>query len=393
MEKTSSYHEHLLHWLWQNRYLSNKNLFTSKGDRVIIHHPGYHNKTDGPDFTNARVTIGKLKWLGDVEIHWNAEDWLKHRHGDDPKYNQVILHVVFSPTAASEVHRHDQTSIPTLSIQPCLTEPLQYFFHHYLQPNVLPCTGNLAKIPIKVIQKQFDEAHRLYFEQKVNDLLQFYNASLPISKAWNRALAIALFDCLGISHNREPMAELARKLLEEDIMDCEIENFITYSLRTAAIEPKKPEADFNWTRKGSRPANHPKNRIRQGCYMIYFIYRQEFNWWLKTEIKEAFSQMLQHVNSTPGIGKQQSEVLLGTVWIPAFYLLGELTGTKRLTSGAVDEWNKHRSSLPDSIKKIFLQSGMPPETFQNKLGAVHQHRTFCSPKKCQECKIFQHIIP
>jgi hypothetical protein len=390
--KPASFHEHLLHWLWLNRYLPHETLFTTKGEKVIIHHPGYHNKTDGPDFTRARITIGDLKWVGDVEIHWHSDDWFNHHHQNDPNFNQVILHVVFDSGNKSDVLRHDQTTIPTLCIQPCLTKPLQYFFHHYQQPHVLPCTGNLANVPEKIIGQQFDEAHRLYFEQKVNDLLRFYEASLPISKAWKRALVIALFDNLGISHNRDPMKKLARRLLEKDTDGYQVEALIKYALDTAGIDPEEPEGGFSWTRKGSRPANHPKNRIKHGCYLMHFILQKEFSWWLRTGIKEAFSQMIDHVNTMPGIGKHQSEVLLGTVWIPAFYLLGDLTGTKRITSDAASKWDVHRSALPDSISKIFLQTRMPATTFQNKLGAVHQYRAFCKPKKCQQCKIFQHII-
>lgn len=392
MAKPASFHEHLLHWLWQNRHLRNENLFTSRGEKVVIHHPGYHNKTDGPDFTHARITIGNLKWLGDVEIHWHSGDWFKHRHQNDPNYNQVILHVVFNPADAAEVQRQDRTKVPTLCIQPRLTEPLQYFFQQYQQPDILPCTGNLAGISKKIIQEQFDEAHRLYFEQKVNDFLQFYDASLPISQAWKQALVIALFDGLGISHNRKPMKKLARQLLKEDITSDQIENYVNYALRIAGLQPAEPQPGFSWAKKGSRPANHPKNRIKQGCYLMYFILRKEFSWWLRTEIRETFSQMIRQVDTSPKIGKQQANVLLGVVWFPAFYLLGKLTGTKRLTSDAANQWAAHHSNLPKSISRIFLQTGMPAAVFQNKLGAVHQYRAFCEPKQCQQCGIFRQII-
>jgi hypothetical protein len=392
MKKSASFHEHLLHWLWQNRYLSSDHLLTTSGEKVMIHHPGYHNKTDGPDFTHARISIGDLKWLGDVEIHWHLDDWSKHHHQNDPNFNQVILHVVFDPTNKSDVLRHDQTTIPTLCIQPHLTRPLQYFFHHYQQAGGLPCAGNLAKIPEKIIKQQFEEAHRLYFEQKVNDFLLFYDANLPVSEAWKQALVIALFDCLGVSHNREPMKKLACRLLKEDTADFRVKTLIKYALKTAGIEPEKPGSGFSWARKGSRPANHPENRIKQGCCMMHFIYQKEFGWWLKKVIEDAFSQMIRYIDTRSGIGKQQSNVLFGAVWIPAFYLLGKLMGAERLTSGAANKWSDHRTALPTSISRRFLRSGMPAAAFQNKLGAVHQYRAFCKPKQCQDCKIFQHII-
>lgn len=392
MDGDKPYHEHVLHWLWQNRFLKNQDLYTCEGKKVMIHQPGYYNKTDGPDFTNARITIGHLKWHGDIEIHWHANDWKKHNHQNDPAFNRVVLHVIYEKLASDEVvSRYDQTSIPTLCLKPFLEKPLQYFFHHYQQRSVIPCKGNLASVPEDVIKQQFNEAHRSYLEQKVDDFLQFYDASLPLSQSWKQALIIAIFDNLGVSYNREPMKKLAHILLEESTRNNAVE-LIEYALSMAGIQPKENKPGFSWKKKGSRPANQPNNRIKQGCYMMHFIRQKEFSWWLQTELDESFSQTVSQINTTPGLGKQQSGIILGTVWIPAYYLLGDLTGNKTITSNATNQWAGHRTKLPNSIRNRFLQTDMPTTAFAKKLGAVHQYRSFCQPGQCQHCKIFQHII-
>src|SRR5699024_8597863 len=134
-------------------FLKHHNLHTVQGENVVIHHPGYDNKTDGPDFTHARITIGNLKWHGDIEIHWHPSDWMQHNHQNNPAFNRVILHVTYENSDDAEtVSRQDRTSIPTLCLKPFLEKPLQYFFHYYQQLSVLPCTRNLASVPEDIIK-------------------------------------------------------------------------------------------------------------------------------------------------------------------------------------------------------------------------------------------------
>ncbi len=391
MNTTSPFNESLLHWLWKNRYLNSENLSTVNSQKLRVFHPGYLNKTDGPDFTNARVQIGPLKWHGDIEIHWSPGDWYHHKHHTDSNYNRVVLHVVFNGRDCIDVNRKDGTEIPTMLMKPFLSKPLQYFFHHYKQPKTLPCAGNLADIPEKVLKEQFRHAHNAYFEQKVNDLLSFYDASLPLSEAWQNMLIVALFDGLGVSHNREPMRKLAETLLTAN--NCNSSTELTErALKIAGIEPENSDPSFHWKRKGSRPANHPKTRIKQACELLAFIKNRSLSWWLRTAIQESFDTMIEEVQTETAIGSHRGGVLFGTVWLPSYYLLGDLTGTKRLTEHAKKHWLNHRTRLPASVKKPFEHTHISPEIYRRKLGTVHQLRAYCKPHRCQQCKVFNFII-
>lgn len=392
MGKYTPYNETLLHWLWENQHMENHRLETASGKKVRIHHPGYHNTTDGPDFTNARISIGQLKWHGDIEIHWSSRDWFHHNHHTDPNFNRVILHVVYHQKELHEIKRQDGTSIPTLFLQPFLSKSLQYFFRHYQQSPTLPCAGNIADIPKTILQQQFEQAHNEYFEQKVDDLLNFYDATLPLSEAWKNALLIALFDGLGISHNREPMRTLANRLLALEKPLPTGKKLTQKALRIAGINSSNSESSFNWKRKGSRPANHPETRIKQGCQLFIFVQKKSFKWWLRTDPKESFDAMLDEVRISAGIGRHRAGILFGTVWLPAHYLLGDLTARKILTSKAKKGWSKHRTRLPSSIIKPYKQTGITPEIYRKKLGTVHQYRAYCKPHRCQQCKVFNFLI-
>ncbi|HUB62515.1 MAG TPA: DUF2851 family protein, partial [Puia sp.] len=87
--------EELLHFIWQSRYFNHRELITEAGDPLFIHYPGDPNTDQGPDFKDARITIGDTPLEGHVELHVRTTDWLRHSHTGDPHYRSVILHVVW----------------------------------------------------------------------------------------------------------------------------------------------------------------------------------------------------------------------------------------------------------------------------------------------------------
>src|SRR5699024_1701992 len=204
MSKTRLYDEKLLHWIWEHQPFGNTPLHTTNGDTVAIIEPGRSNQSDGPDFTGARIRIGKLVWHGDIEIHWSAKDWHRHAHHQNTNFDQVILHVVYDDKEPHNAKRTDHSLLPTLCLKPYLQKPLAHFFEQLATPSKLPCAHNIAGISDTAFEKQIKEAHADYLEQKTNDLLQYYNPNLPLSKAWKQMVIIAFFDGLGIVHNRQP---------------------------------------------------------------------------------------------------------------------------------------------------------------------------------------------
>ena len=106
--------EQLLHYVWQYRLLPPGPLETTDGRDVEILDPGLHNHDSGPDFFNAKVRVDGMLWVGNVEIHQCASDWLRHGHDTDPAYNSVILHVVGK--ADADVVTQDGRYLPQLQL-------------------------------------------------------------------------------------------------------------------------------------------------------------------------------------------------------------------------------------------------------------------------------------
>lgn len=76
--------------------------YTKSQKRLQILSPGRHNVHEGPDFLEVAIFLNGTVIIGDVEFHKNSSDWNKHRHSDDEKYKNVILHIVINDD--SEVH-------------------------------------------------------------------------------------------------------------------------------------------------------------------------------------------------------------------------------------------------------------------------------------------------
>ncbi|RPE12294.1 DUF2851 family protein [Chitinophaga lutea] len=91
--------EELLQHIWQFGLYNQHHLTTVSGEPVAVLHPGELNRNAGPDFTGARVRIGGMEWAGNVELHYRTSDWRRHGHQRNPRYDNVVLHVVFEHDA------------------------------------------------------------------------------------------------------------------------------------------------------------------------------------------------------------------------------------------------------------------------------------------------------
>ena len=107
--------ERLLHYVWNYRLFPLQPMRTTQGAEVEVLDPGLINRDAGPDFFNAKIKIGGVLWVGNVELHRRASDWFRHGHERDPAYAGVILHVVEVEDAL--IPRPDGELIPQLILK------------------------------------------------------------------------------------------------------------------------------------------------------------------------------------------------------------------------------------------------------------------------------------
>ncbi len=86
--------EELLQDAWRTQPWPVDELQTLEGHRLRVISPGWLNRQEGPDFRTAQMLFNGALHTGDVEIHLRSGGWRAHGHHEDPRYNDVILHVV-----------------------------------------------------------------------------------------------------------------------------------------------------------------------------------------------------------------------------------------------------------------------------------------------------------
>ena len=115
MNRSSKVFEKEIYELWKKRDSLN-GINSVSGENIAVIDPGVQNSDlAGPDFKNARIRIGNLTFVGDIEIDTNYVDWKLHGHNIDSKYNKVILHVALhNSNNQPYVYTKDGRKVPTI---------------------------------------------------------------------------------------------------------------------------------------------------------------------------------------------------------------------------------------------------------------------------------------
>lgn len=263
-------------------------MHTVDGRKVHVIDPGIINHDSGPDFFNAKIKIGGEMWVGNVEIHVRASDWLRHNHHKDSAYDSVILHVVGHDDLA--VNRTNGEQIPQL-LMPC-TSDFAARFQQLVnnRGNELACSDTIASVPSVILKSWIDALayQRLYTKtDRINTLIKRFNGD------WEEACYVTFARALGFGTNNEPFERLALSIplrfmhkhcdsllsleallfgqagfLDQHIADPYMEQMQTeYRFLSHKFSIRKPES-LGWKMSRMRPANFPHRRIAMLAAMI-----------------------------------------------------------------------------------------------------------------------------
>ena len=202
--------EAFLHYIWKNKIFDQDNLFIEGDKRLEILFPGYHNKNAGPDFLEAKLRIGEILWVGNVEIHLKSSDWYTHGHEQDPAYDNVILHVVYNDDMPVYANNHQ---IPTLNISKLIDKSVLRKYNGLIKNKaILKCQNKVEEIDPFVL---FQYKYRLYFERLENKNITL-TKNLQISKNnWEQVLYVQLLKYFGGDVNKSSFEDLAHFLAFE----------------------------------------------------------------------------------------------------------------------------------------------------------------------------------
>lgn len=203
--------EQLLHYVWKHRLFPLAQLRTTRGETIDVLDPGLHNRDAGPDFFNAKVSIGGTVWVGNVELHLRASDWYRHGHHTDKAYNNVILHVVCQ--ADREVVTENGITLPQLQLE--IPDGLRKNYEQLLHVDRYPrCHRVIPGIDTFKVHSWMDTLLQERLLSRADRVSGYLRDS---GGDWEKALFMALARNFGFALNAEAFVAWARLLPLEKI--------------------------------------------------------------------------------------------------------------------------------------------------------------------------------
>jgi len=200
--------EDFLHYVWRFKKLNATTLKTVQNNEIVIKDFGLFLGSEGPDFFNAKMYIDDQLWAGNVEMHVNASDWYLHNHEQDPKYNNVILHVVWTDDVP--VLRNNGSEIPTLVLKNFVPQSVFKAYNQFkLQPKYIFCEESIHRF------SAFDWV--LWKEKLMIERLEQFTDRIVVElketqNDWEEAFYRLLLRNFGLNVNNESFYEIAKNL-------------------------------------------------------------------------------------------------------------------------------------------------------------------------------------
>ena len=195
--------EQLLHYVWKHKMFPLKPLKTADGEAVEVIDSGLHNHNAGPDFFNAKVKIGGTLWVGNVEIHNKASDWYVHKHEQDARYNNVILHVCGCIDTVVATQKGDILPQIELEVPPHVMQHYEELLASDAYP---PCHKIIPRLSRLTVTSWLSALQTERLEQKTKAIAQRAEAC---DGSWEAAFFVTLARNYGFGINGDAFEQWA----------------------------------------------------------------------------------------------------------------------------------------------------------------------------------------
>ena len=236
--------ERFLHQIWKRKLFNISAIQTLDGQPIKIQKLGVLNKDSGPDFKHAKLVIGEVEYEGDIEIHRTVSDWLLHSHVNNPKYNNLILHVVlYEQSSFVPTFTHSGRKVPVLILENYLTKPLRDIWEEAINKDreertkTIACFGKNEEIPLeskyiwlerlgfkrmdiyvknqaerleKIIKLDNDTNIKYQEIVKFQEYQKLKNERIRQRRFWDQLFYERLSEALGFSKNKDPFLKLTK---------------------------------------------------------------------------------------------------------------------------------------------------------------------------------------
>ena len=409
--------EKLLQYIWRFQLFQSQHLSSVCGQLLNIYYPGLWNKDQGPDFLNADVAIGKIRWAGHVEIHVLSSDWRKHQHHGDPHYNNVVLHVVWE---------HDvelNLPFPTLELRNVVPKILLEKYDSMMNAEYsIPCKPLLGNVDEIIIEKCKEN---MVIERLHNKAKLLFGLKDFCEKKWEERLWQSLAYSLGgkvngiafqmmaekipfqmlkqVSSNRENIEALlfgCCGLLNDDFLDQYPKTlkstYISLSHELGLI-PQTMRVGF----LRMRPAGFPTLRLSQLAQLVFEKQSLLFSVLNAESLDELYTYFdvkaavywndhytfeAKSTSREKRIGESAIRNIIINVVVVLNYAYGYYTQSDTLKQKAVD-WLLMLQPEKNKITEIFKKLDFPLQTAYDTQAVAHLYNGYCLQKKCMQCAI------
>ncbi len=418
--------EKLMQYVWQHQLFDASQLTTTDGCRLQIIDAGQLNTNAGPDFFNAKIRVDGYLWVGNVEIHRKASDWIRHHHHTDKAYDSVVLHVVEQDDM--RILRTNGEVIPQFVLRPAPTLRGDY---QKLVDNapMLPCGERIATIDKFFIT---DWLVSLSLE-RLQSKSERIDAWLALYKGnWEEVCYVTLSRNMGFGINSDAFERLARSLPLSFLQKhadslLQIEAFLfgqagllseqrsddEYYTRLAGeyafLQHKfglTPLPESAWKFFRLRPQNFPHRRLAMLAQYIYggfslfarICEAQEID-----ELRTLFQVKLSgywdtHYTfdttspaSTAVLGIPAIDIILINTVAPLLYAYGLYRGADKYIDRAQWIWESLRAEQ-NSIVRRFAAIGIEAHSALDSQAILQLYNEYCQNKKCLYCRIGHKLL-
>lgn len=421
--------EDYLHYLWRLKKFDQTELKTTLGEPITIRQYGTLNTNAGPDFLNARLTIGTTEWAGNVEMHLQSSDWLKHGHSDDLAYGNVILHVVLREDVPIK-NRHGER-IPCLELHDRLPPALHARYLRLLhEQGPIPCHRLIAQASLPALPMWLDRLSIERLERKSSDV----KLTLEHTRYdWEVTLLRTLAKYYGGPVNGaafESMIErlpLPLLLRERERMDAiifgqagmltplkgepddyhaQLTQAYTHLQRKHGLTPL-PAVIFKFARL--RPAGFPTVRLaqlaallRQAAPLFSHIRRTTEVSSLETlfatpadpywDARYRFGAEAKQATAKPKApGQGLVHALIINAVVPVLFTYAQLHDDTVLQE-RVMEWLHQLKGERNTITRMWKELGISATTAHQSQALIQLKKTYCDAYRCLSCSIGNRLL-
>ncbi|MBN1446794.1 MAG: DUF2851 family protein [Bacteroidetes bacterium] len=255
--------------IWLSELHPERIFHTRGGAQVRVLDAGRRNRHDGPDFLDATVVIDGVLQRGAIEVHVRERDWERHRHHENPRYGDVVLHVALY--AEARFSAAPQTVI--LATQ--LAVPLRGSWAAVRR--TIPSLRASGRLPCITSQHRADplltdamlvlaSAERFARKQeRLGRRLDVLAGKMTTPEAWRQTVYEAVARALGYGGNEDSFERLAQQVPLAALHGAGYRARLSLLTNAAGLDGgmDAPGATADgWNVSGILPGNRPLSRLR-----------------------------------------------------------------------------------------------------------------------------------